>query len=81
MRRTSPEGSRTWALSPSLASSWAEAPADRTIWPPLPGTSSMLWSCVPRGTEDSGRALPTRASASGPAITVSPTLRPLGTRM
>ena len=36
-RRTSPDGSRTWAYSPSLASSWADVPAERTIWPPLPG--------------------------------------------
>ena len=41
-------------------------PADRTIWPPLPGTSSMLWIVVPSGMFASGRALPTRASASGP---------------
>jgi hypothetical protein len=35
--------------------------------PPLPGTSSMLWMVVPSGILRSGRALPTRASASGPA--------------
>ena len=53
-------------------------PRERTIWPPLPGTSSMLWIVVPSGMCASGRALPTRASASGPATTTSPTRRPVG---
>jgi len=30
IRRTSPDGRRTCAISPSLARSWAEAPAERT---------------------------------------------------
>ena len=35
----------------------------------------MLWIVVPSGMLASGRALPTRASASGPATTTSPTLQ------
>ena len=63
-RRISPEGSRRWAYSPSLAMIWAPAPALRAIWPPLPGRSSMLWIIVPTGMFFSGRQLPTTMSAS-----------------
>src|SRR6188508_250803 len=65
----------------SLASNCAEVPAERTIWPPLPGVSSMLWMVVPSGMFASGRALPTRASASAPETTTSPTFRPWGSSM
>src|SRR5688500_7120412 len=80
-RRTSPDGSRMVAKLPSLASSCALLPAERTIWPPRPATSSMLWICVPSGMRDIGRALPGRASTSGPEATVSPTPRPCGRSM
>jgi hypothetical protein len=79
--RTSPEGRRTCACSPSLASSWAAVPAERTIWPPFPGISSMLWMVVPSGMLAIGRALPTLASAEEPATTTSPTRRPWGRSM
>ena len=76
IRRTSPDGRRTWAYSPSLASSWAAVPAERTIWPPLPGMSSMLWIVVPSGMlrDRQGVADP-RLRADGPATTTSPTLQ------
>jgi hypothetical protein len=54
----------------SLARSCAE-PANNLAT--LPGTSSMLWMVVPSGMLASGRALPTLASALGPATTTSPT--------
>src|SRR3989440_3744815 len=41
-RRSSPEGIRTAAYPPSLASSWAAVPAERTSCPPRPSVSSML---------------------------------------
>ena len=56
-------------------------PAERTIWPPLPGMSSMLWIVVPSGMLAIGSAFPTRASASGPETTTSPTFRPCGSSM
>jgi len=64
-----------------LSKMTAAVPAERTICAPRPGTISMLWMVVPSGMLRSGRALPTRASACGPATTVSPTDRPLGTSM
>ena len=69
------------AISPSLASSCALLPALRTICPPRPATISMLWIWVPSGIRASGRALPTRASASAPEMTTSPTPRPCGSSM
>ena len=53
-------------------------PAERTIWPPLPGMSSMLWMVVPSGMFAIGRALPTRASASGPESDDVADLEPVG---
>src|SRR6185503_6562016 len=41
-RRTSPEGMRNCAYSPSFATNCANVPAERAIWPPLPGRNSML---------------------------------------
>src|SRR5215470_1014472 len=41
-RRTSPDGMRNCAYSPSFATNCANVPAERAICPPLPGRSSIL---------------------------------------
>ena len=79
--RTSPEARRRWAYRPSLARICTTAPADRAIWPPLPTFSSTLWMSVPTGMFRIGSAFPGLMSAPAPAMTVSPTDRPLGARM
>src|SRR2546429_2933672 len=61
--RTSPEGSFTSAISPSLLSNCAELPAERTTCPPRPGYSSRLWTMVPGGMCLNCSALPGRMSA------------------
>src|SRR6267143_194590 len=76
--RMPPDGRRICAYSPSFATSWAIPPAARTSCAPRPGWSSTPWIVVPVGMFSSGRQLPTRASASGPDITVSPTLSAFG---
>lgn len=80
-RRTSLEGIRNVAYSPSLATTCTAAPALRAIWPPLPGRSSTLCTTVPSGMFLSGRALPGRMSAVAPATIESPTFSPSGCRM
>src|SRR3954451_14258965 len=80
MRRISPDGSRSSAMPPSLATSCAEPPAERTILPPCPGRSSMLCTVVPVGIDASGRALPGRMSTLVPDSTVCPTRRRVGAR-
>ena len=80
-RRISPDGSRSSAMPPSLATSCAEPPAERTILPPWPGRSSTLCTVVPVGIDDSGSALPGRMSASAPDSTVAPTFSRSGARM
>ena len=47
----------------------------------VPATISTLWIWVPSGIRPNGRALPTRASASSPETTTSPTPRPWGSSM
>src|SRR5436305_13484578 len=79
--RISPEGSRSVAYRPSLATSCTELPADRPILAPAPGFSSTAWITVPTGMFRSGRALPGRMSAPSPDIRRSPTRRPCGARM
>src|SRR5439155_1347721 len=79
--RMPPEGSRICAYSPSFATSCAAPPAARTSCAPRPGCNSTPWIWVPVGMCSSGRQFPTRASASGPETTVSPTLRSFGARM
>ena len=80
-RRISPDGSRSSALPPSLATSWADEPAERAILPPWPGRSSMLCTVVPVGIERSGMALPGRMSTAWPDSTVWPTRSRTGARM
>ena len=80
-RRTSPEGSLSSATPPSLEINCACEPAERAICAPLPGRSSMLCTMVPAGMFFSGRAFPTRMSASFPDITFCPTFSPLGWMM
>ncbi|CAI8025718.1 Uncharacterized protein ycf72 [Geodia barretti] len=72
-RRTSPEGSRIRAYLPSLSTNCAAPPALRTSWPPLPGCISILWIDDPSGILSSGKAFPTRISASAPEVNMSPT--------
>src|SRR5256885_4519710 len=80
-RRTSPDGSVTWAHFPSRALSVALVPALRQIWPPRPGCISRLWMLIPSGILRSDIALPERGSASSPLMSLSPALRPSGARM
>src|SRR5579884_1182351 len=70
--RISPEGMRSWAYGPSLATSCTLAPADRAIFAPPPGRSSMACTVVPTGMLRSGRLLPGLMSAPGPDSTLSP---------
>src|SRR5690606_37985180 len=56
--RISPEGMRSVAYRPSLASSWICAPAERPSLAPPPGRSSTAWMKVPVGMLRSGRQLP-----------------------
>src|SRR5438105_12392815 len=70
--RISPEGIRSWAYGPSLATSCTLAPAERAILAPPPGRSSMAWTTVPTGMLRSGRLLPGLMSADGPDSTRSP---------
>ena len=69
------------AYFPSLAISCALSPAERTNCPPLPGSNSMLWICVPTGIFSSGKQFPTLTSASGPFITFIPSVNPAGARI
>src|SRR6266498_5915091 len=55
--RISPDGIRSWACGPSLATSWTLDPADRAIFAPPPGRSSMACTTVPTGMLRSGRLL------------------------
>src|SRR5215207_4613615 len=70
--RISPEGIRSWAYGPSLATSWTPEPADRAILAPPPGRSSIAWITVPVGMLRSGRLLPGLMSAPAPLSTRSP---------
>ena len=64
--RISPDGIRSWASGPSLATSCTLAPAERAILAPPPGRSSIACTTVPTGMLRSGRALPGLMSALGP---------------
>src|SRR4051795_10734975 len=64
--RISPDGIRSCAYGPSLATSWTLEPAERAILAPPPGRSSMQWIVVPTGMWRSGRLLPVLMSAAGP---------------
>jgi hypothetical protein len=44
-----PEGIRSCARAPSLATSWTRAPAERAILAPPPGRSSIAWTVVRPG--------------------------------
>src|SRR4051812_19459099 len=70
--RISPDGMRSCAKRPSLATSCTLVPAERAIFAPPPGRSSMAWMTVPTGMLRSGRLLPGLMSAAGPHSTVSP---------
>src|SRR5215207_1233415 len=70
--RISPEGSRSWAYGPSLATRRTAAPAERAIFAPPPGRSSIAWMTVPVGMLRSGRLLPGLMSAPAPDSTTSP---------
>jgi hypothetical protein len=64
--RISPEGIRSWAYGPSLATSCTLRPAERAILAPPPGRSSIAWTTVPTGMLRSGRLLPGLMSALAP---------------
>ena len=70
--RISPEGIRSWAYGPSLATSCTEAPAERAIFAPPPGRSSIACTTVPSGMFLSGRLLPGLMSAPTPFSIQSP---------
>jgi hypothetical protein len=74
-------GMRSVAYSPSRAMSCAPTPAERTSCAPLPGFISTACTTVPSGMFASGKALPGRISAVGPASSTSPTASPIGARM
>ena len=80
-KRISPDGMRSVAREPSLATSWAEIPAERAILAPPPGRSSTQWIVVPTGMLRSGRLLPGLMSAFGPASTFMPCTRSFGAMM
>ena len=80
-KRISPDGMRSVAREPSLATSWAELPAERAILAPPPGRSSMQWIVVPTGMLRSGRLLPTLMSAFGPDSSIAPWRRSFGATM
>ena len=79
--RISPDGIRSWAYGPSLATSWTLAPAERAILAPPPGRSSIAWMTVPTGMLRSGRLLPGLMSADGPFSIRSPCLSLFGAMM
>src|SRR3954453_8679702 len=79
--RTSPEGMRSCAKVPSLASNCTPAPAERAIFAPPPGRSSIACTTVPNGMFFSGRLLPGLMSAPGPVSMVSPWLSLFGQMM
>src|SRR4051812_31275808 len=79
--RTSPDGMRSWAYGPSLATSWTDVPAERAIFAPPPGRSSIACTVVPVGMLRNGRLLPGLMSALGPASTTSPCDRFFGAMM
>ena len=79
--RISPEGMRSCANGPSLATSWTLAPAERAIFAPPPGRSSIACTTVPTGMLRSGRLLPGLMSADGPFSTRSPWDSRFGARM
>src|SRR5438874_9358663 len=58
--RISPDGRRSVAKRPSLATSWTLVPAERAIFAPDPGRSSTAWITVPTGMFRRGSALPGR---------------------
>src|ERR687897_3583576 len=64
--RISPEGRRSCAYGPSLATSWTPEPADRAILAPPPGRSSIACTTVPVGMLRSGRLLPGLMSEPAP---------------
>src|SRR3954469_6761482 len=70
--RISPDGMRSCAYGPSLATSCTPAPAERAILAPPPGRSSIACTTVPVGMLRNGRLLPTLMSARAPASTRSP---------
>src|SRR3954454_2391419 len=70
--RISPDGMRSWACGPSLATSCTLAPAERAIFAPPPGRSSTAWITVPTGMLRNGRLLPGLMSLDGPDSTKSP---------
>src|SRR5215218_1565039 len=79
--RISPEGIRSCAYGPSLATNWTLAPAERAILAPPPGRSSIACTVVPTGMLRSGSALPGLMSAPGPFSTSSPCFKVRGARM
>ena len=79
--RISPDGIRSCAKAPSLATSCTLEPAERAIFAPPPGRSSMACSTVPTGMLRSGRLLPGLMSARGPHSTVSPWRSRVGATM
>src|SRR4051812_7820206 len=79
--RISPEGMRSCANAPSLATSCTLAPAERAIFAPPPGRSSIACTTVPTGMLRSGRALPGLMSALGPFSMRSPCFSSRGARM
>ena len=68
-------------LPPSRAITWQALPAERATLAPWPGTSSIAWTVRPSGICESGRQLPTVASAFAPFMTFMPCLSPSGARM
>src|SRR6202034_3217849 len=80
-RLISPDGMRSAAYAPSLASNWTPEPADRAIFAPPPGRISIAWMTVPVGIDLSGSALPGLMSAPGLFSTLSPCCSPCGQRM
>src|SRR5690625_4022106 len=79
--RISPEGIRSCAQVPSLATSWTPTPADRPIFAPPPGRSSMPCTTVPTGMLRNGRLLPGVMSAPAPDSTESPCRNRAGASM
>src|ERR1700709_1689219 len=73
--RISPEGIRSWACGPSLATSCTLAPAERAILAAPPGRSSIAWIVVPAGMLRIGSELPGLMSALAPFSIRSPCFR------
>src|SRR5918997_6405011 len=79
--RTSPDGRRSCAYGPSLATSCTPEPAERAIFAPPPGRSSIACTTVPVGMLRSGRLLPGLMSEPAPLSTRSPCRSRAGARM